>query len=591
MFDESLNHTSKKKQLDIHVRFWNDDKVHSRYLGSHFIGHSTAQDLLKHFKECVQQLNLSRLVSVSMDGPNVNLKFFELLQSDLNEMYGGAQLVSVGSCGLHTLHNAFKAGFSMWQVEKLLRAMHILFNNVPARREDYVTVTKSSVFPLSFCGHRWLENLPVVERALEVWPSLQLYVDAVKRKELPNPGTGSYDTIEAAQKDPLILAKLHFFATIARTFDPFLKRYQTDEPVMPFLAKDLAELIKSILRRFVKREVLQDITKLQLTKLDLSEKKNLLLPQKIDIGLGADKALKDTKISDLRVLEFRRDCMQGLTNIVRKVQEKSPLKYATVRQMACLDPSNMFRDPDRCKEQMKCLVQTFLQAKQLAGGVSAGDVILQQFEALLTLECRNEEFLSFQPMVKRLDTFLCGCLSRAYPVAWAFCQKLLLLSHGQASVERGFSVNKEVETDNMQEETMIAHRLVCDYVDLHGGVTKVPLTKELLVSVGAARSRYRIFLDQQRARKESEAGTQKRKLAEEYLTDLKRKKTTVQEVSTCLAREADMLAEEAEGKSGSKMAQLLSKSNALRRASKEKLAELKKVEEEITIKGDELRKM
>lgn len=221
-----------------------------------------------------------------------------------------------------------------------------------------------------------------------------------------------------------------------------------------------------------------------------------------------------------------------------------------------------------------------------------GDVILQQFEALLTLECRiNEEFLSFQPMEKRLDTFLCGWLSHAYPVAWAFCQKLLLLSHGQASVERGFSVNKEVETDNMQEETMVAHRLVCDYVDLHGGVTKVPLTKELLVSVGAARSRYRIFLDQQRARKESEVRTQKRKLAEEYLTDLKRKKTTVQEVSTCLAREADTLAEQAEGKSGPKMAQLLSKSNALRRASKEKLAELKKVEEEITIKGDELRKM
>ncbi|TKS80447.1 hypothetical protein D9C73_013320 [Collichthys lucidus] len=485
MFDESLNQTSKKKQLDIHVRFWDDDKVHSRYLGSHFIGHATAQDLLKHFK----------------------------------------------------------AGFSMWQMEKLLRAMHTLFNNVPARREDYVTVTKSSVFPLAFCGHRWLENLPVVQRALEVWPFLQLYADAVKKKELPNPGTGSFETIEAAQKDRLILAKLQFFATIARTFQPFLKRYQTDEPAMPFLASDLAELMKSLLRRFVKREVLQDITKLQLTKLDLSEKKNLLLPQKVDIGLGAEKALKESAVSDLRVLEFRSDCMQGLTNIVRKVQEKSPLKYTTVRQMACLDPSNMFRDPDRCKEQMKGLVQTFLQTKQLSGE------------------------------------------------AWAFCQKLLLLSHGQASVERGFSVNKEVETDNMHEETMVAHRLVCDYVDLHGGVTKVPLTKELLVSVGAARSRYRVFLDQQRARKEGEARTQKRKLAEDYLTDLKKKRTTVQEVCTCLTTEADKLAEEAEGKSGSKMAQLLSKSNALRRASKDKMTELKKVEEEITIKAEELRYM
>ena len=115
----------------------------------------------------------------------------------------------VGSCGLRTLHNAFKTGFSMWQVDKLLEAMHTLFLNVPVRREDYITVTKSTVFPLSFCGHRRLEKLPTVERALVVWPSLLLYMDAVKRKELPNPGTASFDRIEAAQKDPLILPKLH----------------------------------------------------------------------------------------------------------------------------------------------------------------------------------------------------------------------------------------------------------------------------------------------------------------------------------------------------------------------------------------------
>lgn len=94
------------------------------------------------------------------------------------------------------------------------------------------------------CGHWWLENLPVAERALVVWPSLLLYMDAFKRKELPNPRTASFVTIEAAQKDPLILAKLQLFMTVARTFTPFLKKYQTDEPVMPYLGKDLAELIK-----------------------------------------------------------------------------------------------------------------------------------------------------------------------------------------------------------------------------------------------------------------------------------------------------------------------------------------------------------
>lgn len=179
-----------------------------------------------------------------MDGPNVNWKFFELFQQEHAEQYGGAQLVSVGSCGLHTLHNAFKCGFSMWQLDKLLRAMHTLFHNVPARREDYSAVTKSNVFPLPFCGHRWVENLPVAERALAVWPSLLKYMDAVRTKKLPNPGTASFDTIAAALKGPLILAKLQFYMALARTFNPFLKKYQTDEPVMPFLGKDLAELIK-----------------------------------------------------------------------------------------------------------------------------------------------------------------------------------------------------------------------------------------------------------------------------------------------------------------------------------------------------------
>jgi len=70
---------------------------------------------------------------------------------------------------------------------------------------------------------------------------LKEYVEAVCRKELPNPGTSSFDTIEAANKDPLILAKLQFFLALSRTFFPFLKKYQTDEPVLPFLCRDLTK--------------------------------------------------------------------------------------------------------------------------------------------------------------------------------------------------------------------------------------------------------------------------------------------------------------------------------------------------------------
>lgn len=59
--------------------------------------------------------------------------------------------------------------------------------------------------------------------------------------------SASYDTVAAGMKDPLILAKLQFYTALARTFTPFLKKYQTDEPVLPFLPKDLTELMMVII--------------------------------------------------------------------------------------------------------------------------------------------------------------------------------------------------------------------------------------------------------------------------------------------------------------------------------------------------------
>ena len=48
-------------------------------------------------------------------------------------------------------------------------------------------------------------------------------------------------------------------------------------------------------------------------------------------------------------------------------------------------------------------------------------------------------------------------------------------------------MNKEVEMCNMQEGTVTAHRLICDYVTVSGGVANVPITKELLNYAATAR--------------------------------------------------------------------------------------------------------
>lgn len=86
-----------------------------------------------------------------MDGPNINWKFFRQLQDEQKQQYD-RKLLEVGSCGLHTLNNGFKAGFKMWDMEKTLRALHQIFYKTPARREDFTKVTKTDTFPRLFAA-------------------------------------------------------------------------------------------------------------------------------------------------------------------------------------------------------------------------------------------------------------------------------------------------------------------------------------------------------------------------------------------------------------------------------------------------------
>ncbi|KAJ8418580.1 hypothetical protein AAFF_G00000790 [Aldrovandia affinis] len=60
---------------------------------------------------------------------------------------------------------------------------------------------------------------------------------------------------------------------------------------------------------------------------------------------------------------------------------------------------------------------------------------------------------------------------------------------------------------------------------------EVPLTKELLKSVEAARTRYRDYLTEERRKKELEAKARKRKAAEDDLKELRKRKKIILEVS------------------------------------------------------------
>ena len=78
----------------------------------------------------------------------------------------------------------------------------------------------------------------------------------------------------------------------------------------------------------------------------------------------------------------------------------------------------------------------------------------------------------------------------------------MTVSHGQASIEHGFSINKDVLAPNMLEKTIIAQRLVCDGVasslDEKKCLQDFVVTKSLLQSCKVASTKYKNFLKEQR---------------------------------------------------------------------------------------------
>lgn len=138
-FDESLNKVSQKGQMDIVVRYFNEDKhrIESKYVLSVFLsGRPTAENILKHFLDGVKTIGLKKIVQISMDGPNVNWKFYKLLKQELGE---DNSLLDIGSCGLHVIHGALQSGHkaSGWTVNSFLTGLYWLFKNSPSRRSDF----------------------------------------------------------------------------------------------------------------------------------------------------------------------------------------------------------------------------------------------------------------------------------------------------------------------------------------------------------------------------------------------------------------------------------------------------------------------
>ena len=113
-----------KKQYNGYIQYWSKhhNGIKMVYCGTSMVDHCPAKKLLEHFLEFTEKINLDlkQMLHIGMDGPNVNLKFEDLLKSSPHIKSLGTAILSIGTRPLHIVHNAFLAGVNVLTLIPLL---------------------------------------------------------------------------------------------------------------------------------------------------------------------------------------------------------------------------------------------------------------------------------------------------------------------------------------------------------------------------------------------------------------------------------------------------------------------------------------
>ncbi|TKS88156.1 hypothetical protein D9C73_022280 [Collichthys lucidus] len=211
------------------------------------------------------------------------------------------------------------------------------------------------------------------------------------------------------------------FNSIAREITPFLTLYQTDKPMLPFLSEDMLQLMKA--------------------------------------EACLNQLRSDKKVSEREALELKKECKTFLNTTLSKLQSKAPVNHQLVRSMQCLDPRRMALSKEACLVQMKRMLHHLVEANHIEESIC--DDVLREFANFCDFAALQATFREFDPKTDRVDTLLYETMgtSKSFANVWHVVKMLLVLSHGQASVKRGFSINKELVVHQIQIQNFAGQRM------------------------------------------------------------------------------------------------------------------------------------
>ena len=146
------------------------------------------------------------------------------------------------------------------------------------------------------------------------------------------PQIKSYEWLVECYSDPLVPAKLHFFLFVAVIFEPYLTRFQTDAPMVPFMFDELSATFKKLVGLIFKKDAIDNAQSIasMLNEKWLQDSKNQLKPGLVDIGAGMKAVFASAQVSAKKKKLFRYECKQIIIKVLIKLAERCSLQFNLV---------------------------------------------------------------------------------------------------------------------------------------------------------------------------------------------------------------------------------------------------------------------
>ena len=295
-------------------------------------------------------------------------------------------------------------------------------------------------------------------------------------------------------KDPLAEAKLGWFVTFATPVEIFLKKYQTDKPMGPFLVTDLNYMLNSLAQKIVRSTFIDSST--NVLELDLKKENILKSSKDIDFGCRAKtfirELIKNAQITFEEIAAFKGKAKEGVIVFIDSLKIKS-LANDLARALSSLRPQLIINKQPEAVEQFEVVLSKLSKAKQMNENHS--DILIDKFRKFATECATSESFKNFKESSEkdRLDVLYFRALNNVemYEDLWEVIRKILLLSHGQATVEHGFSFNKQAMEVNQKQDNLISRRVIKDHLTYLGGIKEFEIMEPLLQACSQAFNEYK----------------------------------------------------------------------------------------------------